>query len=212
MRTHDSHVSGLSTIKRCLVLMLLPLVTLTCLPSVSYAKVTNLSRAAKAADSIAKIGYSKKCFHDKNAYLKSTTVKKLQSTRRISCSVYASLVLQQAGCLPPGVICKHTSADHKKKTKSDCFSNSNKLTNCKILRVDCLYKNMDEKFKQKGMVYVYPSNMAVSAGNGRIWTFNHQVNQYTAKGQVYRNSGYCFSTKILYVICPNGTYSISRSQ
>lgn len=174
---------------------------------------TPLSKAAAAADSIAKIGYSQKgpkktgCLHDKNAYKISTTKAKLKDSQKISCSVYASLVLQEAGCLPKGTICKHTSKDHKKDTLADCISNSSKLKNCTTKRVNCLFSKLDSKYKKKGAVYIYPSNMAVYAGDSHIWSFNSGGGKddywYTKKSQVYKKGGYCFETKIIYVILPN---------
>lgn len=139
--------------------------------------------------------------------------KQLKEKRIATCATSASIVLQLAGVLAKDKIINHTSAVgdskvlKKKTTIADCFTGRSKLIDgtCTVERVMKKYSALPSKFKVRGAVYIYDSNIAINAGNGYIYSCNKGSSQMKDGKYVKNkmNSGYCFTSPILYVILPN---------
>ena len=168
-----------------------------------------LGKAAEAAVRVYKAVLDNHCVH-KGGAKKFTDI---SAKRIITCSASMSIALQLAGCLPEGKIVSHTTATKldgaklsaKKDTIAKCMNGYANLQHCEVVRVDKTYKELPAAYRKAGVCYIYDSNGAVSAGNGKIYSCNNGVFQLDSKKQYKKNlmtSGYCFTHRILYCIVP----------
>lgn len=127
----------------------------------------------------------------------------LKQYKALSCNRMVSITLQEAGLLPKGCIVAHTAKKSGKKSITDAVTGTAKLKHCKLHWVNCLYKDLPEKWKRAGVVYIQDSNACISAGNGRIWSCNKSKGyRYRGRGDYLRTDGYPF-TRILAVLVPD---------
>lgn len=128
----------------------------------------------------------------------------LKAGKALSCNRMVSIVLQEAGLLPKGCIVAHTAKASGKRCIADAVTGYGKLRHCKLHWVNCLYKDLPEKWKKAGVVYFQNSNACISAGGGKIWSCNKSKGErYRTQGDYLRTGGYPFTSKILCVIVPD---------
>lgn len=128
----------------------------------------------------------------------------LRKYKALSCNRMVSITLQEAGCLPKGVILAHTPKQAGKKSIADAVKNSAKLKHCKVYWVNKKYADLPDKWKKAGIVYIQNSNACISAGNGKIWSCNGaKGHRYTGRGDYLKTDGYPFTSRILVVVVPD---------
>lgn len=133
-----------------------------------------------------------------------TSLDALKKYDALSCNKMVSIVLQEAGLLPKGSLVEHTKKCSGKKKITDAVRGTEKLKHCKVFWVNKHYRDLPEKWKQSGVVYIQDSNACISAGGGLIWSCNKSVGEeYKGKGDYLRKEGYPFTSKILCVIVPD---------
>ncbi len=166
-----------------------------------------LEMAGSAARFVYGMTYNLQAVHKEARMVVS--LETLERYQRISCGRAASIVLQLAGVLPVGKTISHTKPDGERgKTKNMPESAISGLENLipgtyKIVRAGKRFCELNDHHKQAGMVYIQDSNVCVSAGDGTIFSCNQAGKRYGEGGApVLRISGYPFSSKILYIICP----------
>lgn len=122
----------------------------------------------------------------------------------INCSHACSIYLQRKGCLKQGQIVGHTTRGKykNKNTKAKAISGYRKLRNCDIVYVNTKFKKLPARYKKKGNVFIYDSDIAVYQGKGVIASCSSSGKRMT-KSNVYHRTGYQFSHKILFVIVPH---------
>ena len=161
------------------------------------------ARVAREAKKIYPLCVGKR--HGGSAAKKVVSLATLKKYKALSCNRMASIVMQEAGLLPKGVIVSHTKKRSGKRTIDDAVKNWRKLRHCKVIWVNKRYRDLPAKYKQAGIVYYQNSNACISAGNGKIWSCNRNVgHKYKGRGDYLRTSGYPFSSKILVVVVPDG--------
>ena len=160
-----------------------------------------LQRVADASDKVyaAAIG----CRHASGSCSYADIVVKKVTT----CATSASAAMQIAGICKPGQLVSHTKAGGTKLTQKSAISGFENLVvdRCRIIRVNKRFKDLPSKYRKKGMVYVYDSNIGIYAGNNMIYSTNNGSSQLK-DGRYIKDrmsSGYCFTSKVLYVIAPN---------
>lgn len=159
-----------------------------------------LQRVADASDRVyaAAIG----CRHASGSCSYAEIVAKKVTT----CASTASAAMQIAGICKPSKLVSHTKAGGHKLTKKSAISGMENLnmSRCRIIRANKKFKDLPAKYKKKGMVYVYDSNIAICAGDSMIYSTNNGSSQLINGKyvKVKMKSGYCFTSKILYVIVP----------
>ena len=127
----------------------------------------------------------------------------LKKYKALSCNRMVSIVLQEAGLLPKGVVLGHTPKKAGKKSIADAVKNAGKLKHCKVVWVNKKFADLPAEYKKAGVVYIQNSNACISAGGGKIWSCNKSKGyRYTGKGDYLRDSGYPFTSNILVVIVP----------
>ena len=159
-----------------------------------------LQRVADASDRVySAVIY---CKHSAGSYSLADIIAKKKTT----CATSASAAMQIAGICKSGKLVSHTKAGGHKLTKKSAISGMENLnmSRCKIIRVNKRFKDLPSKYKKKGMVYVYDSNIAICAGDSMIYSTNNGSSQLVNGKyvKVKMKSGYCFTSKILYVIAP----------
>lgn len=159
-----------------------------------------LQRVADASDRVySAVLY---CKHAAGAYSLADIIAKKKTT----CATSASAAMQIAGICKPGKLVSHTKAGGHKLTKKSAISGMENLImdRCGIIRANKKFKDLPAKYKKKGMVYVYDSNIAICAGDSMIYSTNNGSSQLVNGKyvKVKMKSGYCFTSKILYVIAP----------
>jgi hypothetical protein len=181
-----------------------------CYTSTKYTKVKDYlalvgKYATQVYDKIVTLG----CKHQSGACNYSQLISKKTTT----CAVSVSCALQLGGLLKENKLVSHTAAVgngkavNYKSTKAKAISGVSNLidgtyTICKCGKV---YSKIESKYKRKGMVYVYDSNIAINAGNNYIYSTNNGSSELK-NGKYIKdkvNSGYCFTSPILYIIVPN---------
>ena len=160
-----------------------------------------LQRVADASDRVyaAAVG----CRHASGSCSYAEIVAKKVTT----CASTASAAMQIAGICKPSKLVSHTKAGGTKLTKKSAISGIENLimNRCGIVRVNKRFKDLPSKYRKKGMVYVYDSNIGIYAGNNMIYSTNNGSSQLK-NGRYIKDrmsSGYCFTSKVLYVIAPN---------
>ena len=173
-----------------------------------------LAKTSAAAKVVYKKVLDLKCKHRGGASSWNQMVKKHVTT----CASSVSISLQQAGVLRKGKLVSHTARCgangsklmKRKNTLSKAVTGKDNLIKgtFQLYRVGKLYKDLDASLKRAGVVYVYDSNIAISAGNKKIYTCNNGSSQLDSQKRYIRNiasSGYCFTHTIIYVIVPNSS-------
>lgn len=150
--------------------------------------------------------YKNKLPHRQRRRLKlATRLKNIKRGYSITCNASASISLQQILCLKPGKLVRHTKSNKKAKGRniSTYMKGKANLINCNVYYVNKTFKRLPKKYKPKtGAVYIYDSNAATYSGDGKhIWSCNNII-YYTKKGDVFKKSGYCFTSPIKIVILP----------
>lgn len=133
--------------------------------------------------------------------------------RSVTCNAAASIALQKAGCLPVGVRVGHVSTKGKKEwqinTIEQAMYGSDRLKHCRLVWVDCKYKDLPAWLKKEGTVYIQWSNACVSAGKGWVWSCNQQGGYHEGHYTVYKNGvlankdTYPFGGRIFVCIVPD---------
>ena len=160
------------------------------------------ARVAREAKKIYPLCVGKR--HGGSQAKKVVSLATLKRYKALSCNRMASIVMQEAGLLPKGVIVSHTKKRSGKKTIDDAVKNWRKLKHCKVIWVNKRYRDLPAQYKQAGIVYYQNSNACISAGNGKIWSCNKSVgHKYRGRGEYLRKSGYPFTSPILVVVIPN---------
>ena len=123
-----------------------------------------------------------------------------------TCASAVSAVLQQAGILKKGTLISHTAKGGNKNTITKAISGVNNLISgtYDIVAVNTVFSKLKSSYNKKGIVYVYDSNIAINAGDGYIYSCNNGSGQLK-NGRYVKDkmkSGYCFTSKILYLIVP----------
>ena len=159
-----------------------------------------LQRVADASDRVySAVLY---CKHAAGAYSLADIIAKKKTT----CATSASAAMQIAGICKSGKLVSHTKAGGHKLTQKSAISGLENLIKdrCKVVRANKKFKDLPSKYKKKGMVYVYDSNIAIYAGDSMIYSTNNGSSQLINGKyvKVKMKSGYCFTSKILYVIAP----------
>ena len=162
--------------------------------------VNYMEKVAKAAKAIYPLCVGRK--HGKGVQKKVTSLEQFKRQKELNCHLMVSLVLQEAGLLPKGAVITHTPKSNGKTFIEDAVKGIDKLKNCEVHWVNKSYKDLPEKWKKAGCIYIQNSNACISAGNGKIWSCNKSVGHKYQKGEYLRTSGYPFDSKILVVIVP----------
>ncbi len=162
-----------------------------------------LKRVANNVDRIYSLIIQLGCKHKSGA----TSLSTLKTKKATTCGVAASIVLQEAGLLKNNKLITHSKKGNDKSTPAKAivgYKNLN-LNTCKVIKINKKYSNIDKKYKKKGIIYIYDSNIAINGGNNYIYSCNNGSSQLK-NGKYIKNkmkSGYCFTSKILYAIVPN---------
>ena len=172
-------------------------------PDKTAEPVNYRSRVAAEAEKIYPLCIGKR--HGGSLSKRVTSLDTLKKYDALSCNRMVSIVLQEAGCLPKGCLIEHTAKRSGKRKITDAVRGTNKLRHCKVYWVNKHYKDLPEKWKKAGVVYIQDSNACISAGGGKIWSCNKSKGKwYKVKGDYLRSGGYPFTSKILCVIVPEG--------
>lgn len=170
-------------------------------------ELSHAEGAALAAPYVYQKIYDLKALHESAS--KVVSLSTLEEHKRISCNRAASIVLQLAGVLPIGKVIGHTDADGKggatKTTMPKSVTGYQNLIpgTYEMIRANKLFSQLTPEHQKAGVVYIQDSNVCVSAGGGKIYSCNQTGKRYGEGGKaVLRNSGYPFTTKILYIIVP----------
>ena len=141
--------------------------------------------------------------HGKSVQKRVKTLEQFKGHKELNCHLLVSLVLQEADLLPKGCVITHTPKGGSKRKITDAVRGTNKLRHCKVYWVNKRYKDLPERWKRAGVVYIQDSNACISAGGGKIWSCNKSVGErYKVRGDYLRSGGYPFTSKILCVIVP----------
>lgn len=170
-------------------------------PKESEAVVNYLEKAATAAKEIYPLAKGKK--HGSGVQKRVRNLEQFKAQKELNCHLMVSLVLQEANLLPKGCVITHTPKGGSKRKITDAVKGTEKLRHCKVYWVNKHYKDLPEKWKKAGVVYIQDSNACISAGGGKIWSCNKSKGKwYKVKGDYLRSGGYPFTSKILCVIVP----------
>lgn len=160
-------------------------------------------RVAKAAKEVYPLCVGK--VHGGTDVGKVVDLASLKKHKALSCNRMVSITLQEAGLLPKGVVLAHTEKAAGKKTVKDAVKNVVKLSHCEVHWFNKKFKDLPEKWKQAGCIYIQNSNACISAGGGKIWSCNRSKGyKYRGRGDYLRTDGYPFDSGILVVIVPKG--------
>lgn len=166
-------------------------------PTVNYR-----AKAASKAKSIYPLCVGKK--HGKGVQKRVKNLKQFKAQNELNCHLMVTLVYQEANLLPKGCFLGHTAKRNGKKCVADAVIGYQKLKHCKVVWVDCLYKDLPKEYKEAGCAYFQDSNACISAGDGYIWTCNKSVGKwYKVKGDYCKDHGYVKTHKILAVAVPD---------
>ncbi len=162
-----------------------------------------LKRVTKNAELVYNKIVEMGCKHKGGAY----SYDDIKRKKITNCASAVSAVLQESGVLKANKLIDHTPKSKIKLTLSQSVTGTKNLINgtYRIVKVNCLYKKLPSKYNKSGIVYVYDSNIAINAGGGYIYSCNNGPSQLKAGRYIKNkmNSGYCFTSKILYAIIPN---------
>lgn len=159
------------------------------------------------------MGYSKDVYSkiierklNHNSQKRPKSWKQLQNGKvtGIGCGHAVSIYLQRKGCLDPGQLISHTTkSNHNKNSKKKAIWHYERLKNCKFKYMNKLYKDVPDKYKKAGNVFVYNSDIGVCQGkaNGIIYSCNNDGVQ-TWKNVTHKDGSYQHTHKILWIIIP----------
>ncbi len=172
-------------------------------PVAKSERINYRNRVAAKAERIYPLCVGRK--HGSGVQKRVKTLEQFKAQKELNCHLMVSLVLQEAGCLPKGCLIEHTAKRSGKRKITDAVRGTNKLRHCKVYWVNKHYKDLPEKWKKAGVVYIQDSNACISAGGGKIWSCNKSKGKwYKVKGDYLRSGGYPFTSRILCVIVPEG--------
>lgn len=143
------------------------------------------------------------CKHEGGA----TSWDNIKNKKKTTCASAVSAVLQLSGILKENTLINHTPKGGTKDSVTKAISGVENLVpnTYDIVPVNATFKQISiSKYKQKGVVYIYDSNIAINAGDGYIYSCNNGSSQIK-NGKYVKDkmkSGYCFTSKILYLIIP----------
>lgn len=129
----------------------------------------------------------------------------------VTCATAVSIVMQLSGMMDEGKLINHTKPVKfpliKKMTIPQVMTGRQNIKEdtYKISRVAKNFSSLPAKYKKRGAIYVYDSNLGIYAGDNAIYSCNNAPSQLK-DGKYIKNkmtSGYCFTEPILYVILPN---------
>lgn len=124
------------------------------------------------------------------------------NVKGITCGHAVSIYLQRKGCLSKGQRISHTTkSNHNKNNKAKAIWHYERLKHCDVKYVNKLFKDLPEKYKKKGNVYVYNSDIGVYQGNGVIYSCNNSGTQTWSK-ITHKSGSYQHTHRILWVIVP----------
>ena len=170
-------------------------------PVAKSEPISYRERAAKAAAKIYPMAKGKK--HGSGVQKRVRNLEEFKAQEELNCHLLVSLVLQEADLLPKGCVITHTPKGGSKRKITDAVLGTNKLRHCKVYWVNKRYKDLPEKWKKAGVVYIQDSNACISAGGGWVWTCNKRVGEwYRVNGDYRKDHGYVKTSKILCVIVP----------
>ena len=177
--------------------------------TIEVEKKDYLKEAAHWVDIVYNKIYDSECVHESPT---AKTFEEIPQKKTISCSASASITYQQAGLIAKGKKVSHTASIGKKDKKS-YYDNSNlkkslllsfthaqnlKKGTCDFVKVMKHYDEMPDWLKQKGIMYVQDSNICVSAGKGKIYSF--QFFNFFKCSWMRR---YVFTLNIIYLLIYN---------
>ena len=148
-----------------------------------------------------------RCRHDFGALNLSSLKKK----KIVTCATAVSIVLQESGMMSEGQVINHTkSVTYPLKKKITVPQTITGMSHIRkgtytIKRVGKHFSSLPAKYKKKGAIYVYDSNMGIYAGDNAIYSCNNGASQLK-DGRYIKDkmvNGYCFTNPIIYVIMPN---------
>ena len=162
-----------------------------------------LKRVVNNVDNIYNLIIKIGCKHGSGA----TSLTTLKTKKSTTCGISASIVLQEAGLLKPNKLITHSKKGTNKSTPAKAIVGYKNLdlTKCQIIKINKKYSNINKKYKRKGIIYIYDSNVAINGGNNYIYSCNNGSSQLK-NGKYIKNKmnkGYCFNNNILYAIIPN---------
>ena len=170
-------------------------------PVAKSERINYRNRVAAKAERIYPLCVGRK--HGSGVQKRVTTLEEFQKQGELNCHLMASLVLQEAGCLPKGKVITHTKKASGKEKITDAVRGTENLKHCKVYWVNKKFSKLPKKWKKAGCVYIQNSNACVSAGGGWVWTCNKRVGAwYKVKGDYCKDHGYVKTSKILCVIVP----------
>lgn len=140
--------------------------------------------------------------HNNNDRPKNWIALKSGNHKGISCAYAASIYLQRKGCLDKNEIISHTKRTGKpKKTRSLAIQNWKALKNCEVVYFGRTISHLPKKYKKRGIVFVYDSDIAVYQHDNLIYSCSLPGVQSWYK--VGHTHGYQFTHPILWIIVPN---------
>ena len=161
-----------------------------------------MQRVAEAAKKVYPLCVGK--VHSGANVEKVVDIASLKKYKALSCNRMVSITLQQAGLLPEGCIVAHTKKKSGKKSIADAVTGTVKLKHCTLHWFNKPYKSLPERWKRAGCIYIYNSNAAISAGNGKIWCCGRSKGYtYKGRGDYLRTDGYPLESGILVVGVPD---------
>ena len=121
------------------------------------------------------------------------------SKRSISCSSSGSVALQLAGCMDVGKKMGHVSvkgiSPSSIKKISDAMYGVENIRHCRLIWVNCYYKDLPVWLRQRGVIYIQWSNCCTSAGMGSdgkywVWSTNEEGGYHRQKDGSMRYDQY----------------------
>ena len=116
--------------------------------------------------------------------------------RSITCSSSGSVSLQLGGCMDPGKKMGHTLVKgtgikpSSIKSIKDAMYGAENVRHCRLIWVDCYYRDLPFWLKKRGVIYIQWSNCCVSAGNGWVWSCNEEGGYHRQKDGSMRYDQY----------------------
>lgn len=118
------------------------------------------------------------------------------SKRSITCSSSGSVALQLGGCMDPGkkmghVLVKGTGIKPSSiKSIKDAMYGIENIRHCRLIWVNCYYKDLPVWLRKRGVIYIQWSNCCTSAGDGWIWSTNEEGGYHRQKDGSMRYDQY----------------------
>lgn len=174
-------------------------------------KINYLTLCSNNADKVYNKIIELGCKHKNGA----KSYSQIKSKQEATCGTAVSAVMQLSGLLDEEKLISHTAkigdesnCASKKNTVSKAISGVHNLKEgtCSVVKIGTIYSKMDDKYKKKGIIYVYNSTIGINAGNNAIYVLLNA--DYQKRNNKYikvklKGNYYPFTHKILYAIVPN---------